>query len=137
MPPAAGTCPIELPFISAIVEGHLLQVEVAATPEARSCGLSRRTSLPADQGMLFVYPEPRLLSFWMKDTQIPLSIVFLDEAGRILSIQSMVPMQVGQRYRSPQPACYALEVNQGWFRQHEIEAGDVVRFQLPQVLNIR
>ncbi len=133
---SAAACPVELPFTSVTVKGHRLLVEIAATPAARTCGLSHRTNLPEDQGMLFVYPTARPLSFWMKDTQIPLSIAFLDDTGRILSIQKMVPMQVEERYRSPQPARYAIEVNQGWFTRHGIDVGAAVELQIPQVLNI-
>ena len=136
LPLRVEACPFDLPMISITVKDHLLDVEVAGTPEARACGLSHRRSLPADQGMIFVYPKETPLSFWMKDTEIPLSIAFLDDTGRILSIQDMVPMQTEERYRSPRPARYALEVNQGWFLEHGVEVGDVVRFQLPQVLKI-
>ena len=72
-----------------MIDGHRLVVEVASTPTARSCGLSRRKTLPEDRGMLFVYPAARDLLFWMKDTQIALSIAFLADSGRILSIQQM------------------------------------------------
>ena len=67
----------------------------------------------------------------MKDTFIPLSIAFLDSTGRIMSIQQMDPNQTVERYRSPKPARYALEVNRGWFKMHHIEVGDKVAFYLP------
>lgn len=124
---SAGGCPVELTFTSVVIKDYHLLVEVAATPIAGKCGLSHRISLPEHQGMLFVYPDPRHLTFWMKDTSIPLSIAFLDDTGLILSIQKMVPMQVEERYRSHFPARYALEVNQGWFAKHGIEVGDVVK----------
>jgi len=73
----------------------------------------------------------------MKDTQIPLSIAFLDDTGRILSIQRMTPMQTNERYYSPQPVRYALEVNQGWFADHGIGVGDIVEMKLPVVIEIR
>ena len=129
---STGACPVELPVASVAIKDRRLLVEVAATPTARMCGLSHRASLPEHQGMLFVFPNPRQLSFWMKDTKIPLSIAFLDDKGRILSIQKMVPMQVEERYHSPCPARYALEVNQGWFTKHGIDVGDVVEIQLPK-----
>ena len=71
-------------------------------------------------------PKPKMLSFWMAKTQLQLSIAFLNDKGRILSIQEMKPEQTQERYRSPEPARYAIEVNQGWFAKHEIEVGDVV-----------
>jgi hypothetical protein len=87
--------------------------------------------------MLFIYPTPGPRSFWMKDTIIPLSIAFLDDSGRILSIQQMRPMQTDKRYRSLQPVRYALEVNQGWFADHGIGVGDIVEMRLPVVIEIK
>jgi uncharacterized membrane protein (UPF0127 family) len=73
----------------------------------------------------------------MKDTSIPLSIAFIDDAGRILSIQKMAPFQTEARYRSPGPVRYALEVNQGWFENHGVSIGDTVGMELPGSLDIR
>ena len=87
--------------------------------------------------MLFVFPELRSHTFWMKDTSIPLSIAYLDESGQIFSIQDMLPLDTDKHYPSGQPASYALEVNQGWFGRHGIEVGDVVKINLPLVLDIR
>ena len=133
---SAGACPEDLPTISIVVKGHRLLVEVAATPSARRCGLSHRESLPAGQGMLFVYPTSRPLIFWMKDTKIPLSIAFLDEKGKILGIKKMTPFDVSKRYPSSSPARYALEVNQGWFEGHGIDVGTAVVLEIPEVFNI-
>ena len=130
-------CPLELPVATISVNGHPLAVELAATPKARVCGLSKRVQLPDNQGMLFIYPDLGQRSFWMKDTQIPLSIAFLDDSGRILSIQDMTPMQTNERYHSLQPVRYALEVNQGWFAAHGIGVGDIVEMNLPVVIEIR
>ncbi len=130
-------CPLALPSGSISINGHPLTVELAATPAARVCGLSQRSVVPQDQGMLFIFPDNRPRSFWMKDTVIPLSIAFIDDSGRILSIQHMVPLQVDKQYRSNDPVSYALEVNQGWFKNNGVEAGDVVKIKLPLVLDIR
>ena len=81
--------------------------------------------------MLFVYPSPRALVFWMKNTKIPLSIAFLDASGKIINIEKMQPGQIEIRYRSRQPAAYALEVNENWFRNHGIEEGDRVTIRPP------
>lgn len=134
---AAAACPIELPTAVIAVKGHALTVELATTPKARSCGLSHRAELPQNRGMLFIFADRQPRYFWMKDTFIPLSIAYLDAAGKIFSIQDMVPLQTDEQYPSSQPAAYALEVNQGWFRSHGIEVGDVVEMKLPLVLNIR
>ena len=130
-------CPFELPVAEISLTGHPLTVELAGTPQARACGLSHRDKLPDNHGMLFIFPalEPR--TFWMKDTRIPLSIAFLDDSGRIVSIHQMAPMQTNERYRSLQPARYALEVNQGWFASRGIGVGDMVEMKLPVVIEIR
>ena len=131
------SCPFELPAVQTAVKGHELTIELATTPEARSCGLSLRDSLPANRGMLFVYAEPEILTFWMKNTRMPLSIAFIDTAGRIVSIQKMNPFPLTTVYASPVPALYALEVNQGWFEENGVGIGDVFEFNLPLTLNIR
>ena len=87
--------------------------------------------------MLFIYPAPQPLVFWMKDTLIPLSIAFIDKTGRIVSIQKMTPLQTETRYRSPRPAPFALEVNQGWFEKQKIQVGSKVDLEIPMGLNIR
>ena len=130
-------CPLELPTATIAIKGYTLTVELAATPAARACGLSHRIDLPINHGMLFIYPDLRPRSFWMKDTTIPLSIAFLDDSGRIFSIQDMTPMQTDRKYHSPRPASYAIEVNQGWFSRHGIDVGDAVEIKLPVVLDIR
>jgi hypothetical protein len=108
-----------------------LQVELATTNAERSQGLMFREDLPENAGMLFVYPNERQLSFWMRNTLIPLSIAFLDAEKQIINIEQMEPLDEGPRYRSAAPAQYALEVNQGWFDERGIEAGVQVEFTLP------
>jgi hypothetical protein len=137
LPLPASACNENLPTAVIAVKEIPLMVELAATPAARACGLSHRKHLPENQGMLFVHPRPQMLSYWMKDTSIPLSIAFIGNAGRILAIHKMMPMQIDKRYRPPQPVRYALEVNQGWFDKHGIQVGDAVELQLPLVLDIR
>jgi len=130
-------CPFDLPVATISIKGHPLAVELATTPKARVCGLSNRGKLPENHGMLFIYPTLGPRTFWMKDTHIPLSIAFFDDSGLILSIQHMTPVQTNEHYRSLQPVRYALEVNQGWFAEHGIGAGDIVEMKLPVVIEIR
>ena len=134
---SAIACPFELPTVQVVVKGQDLTIELATTPEARSCGLSLRDSLPENRGMLFVYAEPEILTFWMKNTRMPLSIAFIDKAGRVVSIQKMNPFPTTTVYASPVPALYALEVNQGWFEENGVGVGDVVEFNLPITLKIK
>lgn len=134
---AVSACPIPLPTMEVDIKNVQLQLEIAATPEARKCGLSKRQSLPENQGMLFVEPKPKMLSFWMVNTQLQLSIAFLDDDGCILSIQNMKPDQTQERYRSPDTARYAIEVNQGWFAKHHVEVGDVIELHLPVTIQVQ
>ncbi len=130
-------CPLALPTTTISIKGYTLTVELATTPAARACGVSHRDELPKNHGMLFIFPDLRPISFWMKDTKIFLSIAFLDDSGQIFSIQDMTPMQIDRAYDSSRPARYALEVNQGWFSAHGIDVGDIVEMNLPLVLEIR
>ncbi|MGH2452310.1 MAG: DUF192 domain-containing protein [bacterium] len=111
----------------------VLQVEVAATPEARSRGLMNRERLPDNAGMLFIFEEQHRWGFWMKNTLIPLSIAFIDRHWRVVDIQDMAvapnpregPFTI---YESRAPALYALEVRQGLFKQRGIGVGARVVF---------
>jgi uncharacterized membrane protein (UPF0127 family) len=103
-------------------------VEIAATDVERERGLMGRTALAQDAGMLFVFDQEQQLSFWMKDTLIPLSIAYIDTGGRIVDIQDMQPLDETP-HPSTEPARYALEVNQGFFAARGIQIGD--RVELP------
>lgn len=100
-----------------------LQVEIADTEAERQRGLMGRTALGENRGMLFVFESETTLSFWMKDTLIPLSVAYLDSEGRIIDIQDMQPLDETS-HPSAEPAQYALEVNQGFFEEHGVEVGD-------------
>nr|PZN35714.1 MAG: DUF192 domain-containing protein [Chloroflexota bacterium] len=122
--------------ITATVEGHQLRLLVVATPEKRAQGLMFVQELPDDTGMLFVFPMDTPLSFWMRNTYIPLSVAFLDAEGRILNIEDMQPLDESL-HSSVAPARYALEVNQGWFAARGIGPGAVVEFTLPPDLVVQ
>ena len=107
-----------------------LSIEIADDPEERQRGLSGRTTLPQDSGMLFVI-EGRGSGFWMKDTSIPLSVAFIDSCGEIVAIEHMEPHTL-QIHNSPKPYSFGLEVNRGWFEANSIGVGDKVL--LPQQL---
>jgi uncharacterized membrane protein (UPF0127 family) len=105
-----------------------LWVEVAEDETSRTKGLMFRRQMPQDEGMLFVFEYPQPLSFWMKNTFLPLDIAFVARDGRILNILYMTPLDESQRYISQGPALYAIEANAGWFQQNGIKAGDKVHF---------
>lgn len=91
----------------------------------KSVGLMNRKHLPDGEGMLFMYDSPQTLSFWMKDTHVPLSIAFIDGDGRIVAIKDMQPHDHGST-TSPPGCVGALEVPQGWFQRQGIGLGDHV-----------
>jgi uncharacterized membrane protein (UPF0127 family) len=101
--------------------------EVADDSVERSFGLMFRKEMAYNHGMLFIYDIPRRLSFWMKNTYLPLSIAFIDASGTIVSIQDMQPLDDTTIHRSPKPVPWALEMNQGWFAENGVEVGDTVR----------
>jgi uncharacterized membrane protein (UPF0127 family) len=101
----------------------MIDAEIAVTEEERSRGLMYRKSLPDGKGMLFVFDRDHILSFWMKDTLIPLSIAFIAYDGRILEIRDMRPQNLNS-VQSSRAARYALEVPQGWFGRAGVGAGD-------------
>jgi uncharacterized membrane protein (UPF0127 family) len=105
-------------------------VEEADSPGERQRGLMGRTSLGANEGMIFTFGDisggPITSEFWMKDTLIPLSIAFWDEEGRIVGIRDMDPCTKDPcpTYGSPKPYVGALEVNVGFFTDHGVTTGD-------------
>ena len=107
-----------------------VRVEVADDVFERARGLMYRKALGVNRGMLFVYPEEQRLSFWMKNTLIPLSIAYIDSKKRIVDIQDMKPLDdEPPSYVSADPAQYALEVNRGFFEERGVKVGD--RVELP------
>ena len=97
--------------------------EIAATEEARKKGLMHKKKLNKNSGMLFVYPNKSYLSFYMKNTFIPLDIAFIDEQFRIVDIQQMEPLDETSIV-SKKKAQFALEVNKGFFERVGLKVGD-------------
>jgi uncharacterized membrane protein (UPF0127 family) len=124
--------PLRLERARLSVRGKTILVECARCPKEQARGLMYRRSLDEDEGMLFIYDSPRWLSFWMKNTRIPLSIAFLDSSGKIVQIERMRPYDSITRHPSSQPAQYALEMNQGWFERHGVGVGDVIKIPNPK-----
>ena len=112
----------ELPEVTLTIGAHKLIAEIATTGEQRATGLMHRFSLRPDHGMLFVFDRPEMLSFWMKNTTIPLSIAFIAADGRIVNIDDMRP-QTEETHWSKGPALYALEMRKGWFLERGLGAG--------------
>lgn len=112
--------------------GERFQVEVAASDEARERGLMFRDQLPTGTGMLFIHEREEPQAYWMKNTRIPLDILYFDSGRRLVSQQRNVPpCSLGNRcppYPSEGPALYVLELNAGEATRLELEAGIELRF---------
>ena len=103
----------------------VINTEIARSEEQKRQGLMHRTELKDGEGMIFIYEWDQILSFWMMNTLIPLSIAFISHEGRILEISDMEPGDLNP-VRSSRSARYALEVPQGWFERAGIEIGDKI-----------
>ena len=101
---------------------HRIDVQVAATPEQRQTGLMFRKDMPTHEGMIFVFDQPGMQCFWMKNTLIPLSAAFVLDDGTIVNIEDMKPL-VLDSHCSTQPVRFVLEMNKGWFAKKGIRAG--------------
>lgn len=115
----------DFPRISINIGVHLIQAEVASTPESRARGLMFREKLGPNEGMVFRFPEPRKVCMWMKNTLIPLSVAFIGDGGRIINIEEMQPHTTTE-HCSKQAARYALEMRPAWFSQRNIKPGEAV-----------
>lgn len=101
-------------------------VELALDSDSQAQGLMFRESMPENAGMLFMFPETQPLSFWMKNTLIPLDIIYLSEAGEVVHIVTAQPCKVRScpSYPSVSPAKYVLELNAGRATELGLKAGD-------------
>jgi len=113
-------------------DGFAIDLELALTPEEISNGLMFRPSLPEDRGMLFLFEEPRLPAFWMKNTLIPLDLVFLGETGVVVDVVANVQPCAADpcpNYPPSNPAKAVLEIVAGAAAAHGLEAGAVIQFE--------
>jgi len=113
------------------VKDVALVVEVAQSRVHKQQGLSNRESLAQDRGMLFVYSEKKMRSFWMKDMRFPLDVLWIAD-GVVVGLQENIPFQSDDgevvRFKSNEPANMALEVNSGWIEKHGVSIGDQIVF---------
>lgn len=106
-----------------------IEVEVADTLISRKHGLSGKNGLSDNQGMLFVYDMPGFYSFWMKDMNFPIDIIWIDETKTIIGVNKNVsPDTFPETFQPPSLAKYILEVNAGWPDKNLIQIGDLVQF---------
>jgi uncharacterized membrane protein (UPF0127 family) len=119
------------PYVT--LKNERFTVELAETSEKQALGLMFRDSLPADHGMLFLFPGEAIRSFWMKNTRIPLDIFYFDEELKLVSVSENVQPCRTQRcpsYPSTGPAKYVLELNAGQAAALGVQAGDVLELRL-------
>ncbi|MCE7028429.1 DUF192 domain-containing protein [Jiella avicenniae] len=101
-----------------------IMVELALTPEQREVGLMNRSQMPQDQGMLFRFDETRNVAMWMKNTLIPLDMLFMDESGEIVTIKTNAQPLSLAIIPSGQPVRYVLELNGGAAARYGVSIGD-------------
>jgi uncharacterized membrane protein (UPF0127 family) len=104
-------------------------VEVASNDQERGRGLMFRTSMPELAGMFFVFPEDGIQSFWMKNTYLPLDMIFVDSGGRIVGIVENAEPRTLTSRSVDAASRYVLEVNGGWATRHGVRRGDRVRLE--------
>ena len=119
---------IDITITSADGSTHLVKAEVAEKEEDRNHGYMERKKIPDGTGMLFIFDRDQILSFWMKNTPHPLSIAYIDTKGKIRNIYDMTPFSLTP-IKSTSSVRYALEVPQGWFRDNNINVGDIVSWE--------
>ena len=105
---------------------NTLYAQIAADDASRERGLMSRTNLAESEAMLFVFPVPRPVAFWMKDTPTPLSIAYVGPSGRIFELHDMTPFDETPIPSASQAVSYAIETPKGWFLKHGVMAGEIV-----------
>lgn len=108
------------------VAGQTFLVELALDGYSQAKGLMFRETMPENAGMLFMFSSTQPLSFWMKNTLIPLDIIYITEAGEVVSIVTAQPCKIKNcpSYPSAEPAKYVLELNAGRAEELGLKAGD-------------
>jgi len=103
-----------------------IDLEIADTEYERQLGLMNRNTMEETQGMLFIFSAERIQSFWMRNTLIPLDILFINKNNEIVTIHNNTKVLSAQSYPSSAPAIYVLEVNGGITERHNIQLGDKI-----------
>jgi uncharacterized membrane protein (UPF0127 family) len=125
---AQSTPQTDLPRTTLSAGMHRIDAQLAATPAQRETGLMHRRDMPQHEGMLFVFEQPGVQCFWMKNTLIPLTAAFIADDGTVVNLADMQPLDESS-HCSAKPVRYVLEMNQGWFAQRHLAAGAKLRGQ--------
>jgi len=124
------TIPVQLPG------GIVILAEIADTPKKRAEGLMFRDHLPKDRGMLFTFGQAQPWTFWMKNTKIPLDIIWMNDKKQVIHIAHKVPICTRTddscpQYQPNDPALYVLELGSGEAERLKIEKGSKIQFRAP------
>ena len=125
LPAAAQEPQTSLPRVKLAAGMHQIEAQVARTPAERATGLMYRREMPQHEGMLFVFEQPTMQCFWMKNTLLPLSIAFVADDGTVVNVDEMKP-QTTDSHCSKEPVRYVLEMNKGWFAKKGVKAGSTL-----------
>ena len=113
---------LDLPRVVLTAGMHRIDAQVAQAPHERQIGLMHRKNMPGHEGMLFIFEQPAVQCFWMKNTLLPLTAAFVADDGSIVNVVDMQPQSLDS-HCSAKPVRYVLEMNQGWFKQRGLQAG--------------
>ncbi|MDZ4400754.1 DUF192 domain-containing protein [Hydrogenophaga sp.] len=113
---------LQLPRVTLSAGMHLINAQVASTPQQRSIGLMFRKEMPVNEGMLFAFEQASEQCFWMKNTLLPLTAAFVADDGTIVNLADMQPQSLDS-HCSTKPVRFVLEMNKGWFDKRGLKAG--------------
>ena len=115
-----------LPVVELTAGMYVIQAEMAQTMNEQTIGLMYRQTMGVNEGMLFIYVNPHVRCFWMRNTLLPLTIAFIADDGSIVNLKDMQP-ETENSHCAAKPVRYALEMNQGWFEKRGLKAGFKLR----------
>jgi len=134
-PPWQATTPFSSETAVVTLDGHVVDAEIADTARLRERGLSYRDALEPDTGMIFLYDESTVRSFWMFEMRFCLDIVWINDGRIVGAAENACPAEDPgdeiPRFRSPEAVQFVLEVDAGWMARNEVAAGSVVEIELP------
>jgi len=119
-------------YFAIAVGERTLRLQIAVSPNEMMRGLMERKSLKSDEGMIFVYPKPQVMSFWMRNTPLPLDIGFFDASGQLREHYPLHPFDETPVRSRSENLQFALEVNQGWFRENRVARGAMLDLKAVQ-----
>jgi uncharacterized membrane protein (UPF0127 family) len=134
-PPWIPETPFSSETATVTIDGHVVDAEIADTGTLRERGLSYRDGLELDTGMLFVYSDESVRSFWMFEMRFCLDMLWITDGKLVGAAEDACPAESAEdeipRFRSPEPVQYVLEVEAGWLAEHDVDVGASVELELP------